>query len=68
MGRVCICTETEVTISGTGMDIEVFVSKVEKAIHVVLQEQALVMEQYNIPKHAFEDSEIYLNQLLGILK
>lgn len=66
MGRVCICTDTEVTISG--MDIEVFVSKVENAIHAILQEQALVMEQYNIPKHAFEDSEIYLNQLLGILK
>lgn len=66
MGRVSICTDTEVTIHGIG--IETFVNKVERAIEVVLQEQALVVEQYNIPKHAFEDSKIYLNQLLGILK
>lgn len=40
---------------------------VANAAHVVLTEQSLVRQQHGLPDYTFEDSEIYLHEILNLL-
>nr|DAZ18411.1 MAG TPA: hypothetical protein [Caudoviricetes sp.] len=60
-----INTETTVTVGGK--PVNTFIKMVANAAHVVLTEQSLVRQQHGLPDYTFEDSEIYLHEILNLL-
>lgn len=61
-----INTETTVTIGGK--PVNTFIQMVINAAHAVLTEQSLVRQQHDLPDYTFEESEIYLHEILNLLK
>lgn len=60
-----INTETTVTVGGK--PVNTFIKMVANAAHVVLTKQSLVRQQHGLPDYTFEDSEIYLHEILNLL-